>query len=334
MRLVSRMVSRMSASGINSERGKKAAAMDKVDMSLDDIIRLNKKEQKFNKKQGPVNRRPVKKKGRLMQGKGVKPRGAAPFQRGVGLSQRGVPKQNNRRMPVLPFRRRGQGVVTGLASRRTGALLKRLGTVNRATAGSQGKQGFITRAKPKMPPFIQNAANANQHRKQEGQRRTNRQPESPRSLNPTTVKRPFQLKRRPLPSLQTQRDARQATFLFRRGLKIQAQVQKPNPPVRTRQWRTSTNNGILTVSIDNPTARTQPEPPTAYTLHPPAVRTLPVKLETTEKKIPKGVALQFDINSVGKPQTSMTLNERFQIMKDQRTAKAQHSKGSRFVTVG
>lgn len=323
----------MSSSGINPGRAKKAAAMDKVDMSLDDIIRLNKKEQKFNKKQGPVNRRPVKKKGRLMQGKGVKPRSAAPIQR-VGLSQRGVPKQNNRRMPNLPARRRGQGVVTGLASRRTGALLKRLGTVSRATTGAQGKQVFTARAKPKTQPFIQNAASTNQYRKQEGLRRTYRQPEPQRSLNPTTVKRPFQLRRRPLPSLQTQRDARQATFLFRRGLKIQAQVQKPTPPVRTRQWRTSTNNGILTVSIDNPTARTQPEPPTAYTLHPPAVRTVPVKLETGEKKIPKGVALQFDINSVGKPQTSMTLNERFRILKDQRTAKAQHNKGSRFVTVG
>ncbi|XP_020795241.1 UAP56-interacting factor [Boleophthalmus pectinirostris] len=307
--------------------------MDKVDMSLDDIIRLNKKEQKLNKKQGTVNRRPVKKKGRLMQGKGVKSRTAAlTTQRGVGLSQRGGHKLN-RKMPNLPARRRGQapGVVTGLASRRTGALLKRLGTINRTAAGSQGKRGFLTRAKTK--PFTQNTASTNQYRKPEGPRKTYRQPEQQRSPNPSTVKRPFQLRRRPLPSLQTQKDARQATFLFHRGLKIQAQVQKPNPPVRSRQWRTSTNNGILTVSIDNPSARTQPEPPTAYTLHPPAVRTAPVKLETVEKKIPKGVALQFDINSVAKP-TSMTLNERFRILKDQRTAKAQHAKGNRFVTVG
>ncbi|RXM30834.1 UAP56-interacting factor [Acipenser ruthenus] len=51
-----------------------------------------------------------------------------------------------------------------------------------------------------------------------------------------------------------------------------------------------------------------------------------------EKKVPKGVSLEFDINSVGK-QTALTLNERFKILKDQRTAVAQ-TKGSRFVTVG
>ncbi len=42
-------------------------------------------------------------------------------------------------------------------------------------------------------------------------------------------------------------------------------------------------------------------PPTAWTLHPPAATSAPVKVETVEKKIPKGVPLQFDINSVGKP---------------------------------
>lgn len=42
-------------------------------------------------------------------------------------------------------------------------------------------------------------------------------------------------------------------------------------------------------------------PPTAWTLHPPAATSAPVVVETVEKKIPKGVPLQFDINSVGKP---------------------------------
>lgn len=276
-----------------------------------------------------MNRRPVKKKGRLTQAKGLSSRTAGAFQRGGGVPRGAASKLRNRRVPPPPGRRRGQGVITGLAARRPGALLKRVGTLNRAAVNQKTRQ--------KTKPFIQRTETP--YRKPEVQRRPYRQPDPQRSQNATAVRRPFQLRRRPLPPVQqTQREARQATFLFHRGLKVQAQVQKPSPrspPVRTRQWRTSTtSNGILTVSIDNPTARTQPEPPTAWTLHPPAAVSAPVKVETGEKKIPKGVPLQFDINSVGKPQTSITLNERFRILKDRRTATAQSSKGSRFVTVG
>ncbi|XP_040910376.1 UAP56-interacting factor-like isoform X2 [Toxotes jaculatrix] len=319
----------MNKGGFTAARGRRPAVPDKVDMSLDDIIRLNKKEQQLKRRQATVNRRPVKKKGRLTQGKGVSPRTAGPVQRGGGIPRGGAPKLRNRRVPPLPGRRRGQGVITGLAARRPAALLKRAGTLNRAAINQKTRQ--------KTRPFIQRSEA--QYRKPEVQRRPYRQPDPQRGPNVTPVRRPFQLRRRPLPPVQqTQREARQATFLFRRGLKVQTQVQKPSPrspPVRTRQWRTSTtSSGILTVSIDNPTARTQPEPPTAWTLHPPTASSAPVKVETVEKKIPKGVPLQFDINSVGKPQTSMTLNERFRILKDRRTTTAQSSKGSRFVTVG
>ncbi|XP_035526386.1 UAP56-interacting factor-like [Morone saxatilis] len=319
----------MNKGGFPAGRGRTPAVPDKVDMSLDDIIRLNKKEQQFKRRQATVNRRPVKRKGTLTQAKGVSSRAAGPLQRGGGVPRGGAPKLRNRRVPPPPGRRRGQGVITGLAARRPAALLKRVGTFSKAAINQKTRQ--------KTKPFIQRPEA--QYRKPEVQRRPYRHPDPQRAQNATSVRRPFQLQRRPLPPVQqTQREARQATFLFRRGLKVQAQVQKPNPhtpPVRTRQWRTSsTSSGILTVSIDNPTARTQPEPPTAWTLHPPTATSAPIKVETVEKKIPKGVPLQFDINSVGKPQTSMTLNERFRILKDQRTATAQSVKGSRFVTVG
>ncbi|XP_013926759.1 PREDICTED: UAP56-interacting factor [Thamnophis sirtalis] len=135
--------------------------------------------------------------------------------------------------------------------------------------------------------------------------------------------------------LYQQKDTRQATFLFRRGLKVQAQVH-PECDHRNQgtkhPWRTSTRNGgILTISIDNPGAVLSPislKPRLPSNLIPPF---LLKKEPSEEKKVPKGVPLQFDINSVGK-QTSMTLNERFGILKEQRTALAQN-KGTRFVTV-
>uniref|UniRef100_A0A671E2M7 UAP56-interacting factor n=1 Tax=Rhinolophus ferrumequinum TaxID=59479 RepID=A0A671E2M7_RHIFE len=103
---------------------------------------------------------------------------------------------------------------------------------------------------------------------------------------------------------------------------------------RTRQWRTSTTNGgILTVSIDNPGAVQCP-----VTQKPRLTRTavpsfLTKREQSDVKKVPKGVPLQFDINSVGK-QTGMTLNERFGILKEQRATLTFNKGGSRFVTVG
>nr|XP_006112416.2 UAP56-interacting factor [Pelodiscus sinensis] len=195
----------------------------------------------------------------------------------------------------------------------------------------------------------------------------NRQPLSEKRNYPvlkrkTTLQRQFELQRKQMPALRRpvplnrrsnipsafarignklsqQKDMRQATFLFRRGLKVQAQVQPVEELLdnqatkRSRQWRTSTTNGgILTVSIDNPGATPSPISQKPRLTHIPMPPFLMKRDQPEEKKIPKGVTLQFDINSVGK-QTGITLNERFGILKEQRTALSQN-KGSRFVTVG
>uniref|UniRef100_A0A4W5QC17 UAP56-interacting factor n=1 Tax=Hucho hucho TaxID=62062 RepID=A0A4W5QC17_9TELE len=324
----------MSSVGFAAARGIASVVPDKVDMSLDDIIRLNKKEQQA-RRPGPGNRRPLQKGKVFVQGKPVGPRARRQTQRGGGVPRGAIMRAGvgrGRKIPPPVGRRQGQGVITGLAARKTAALQKGISQLNRPTINRK-LQPFNNRSQP----FIQPA----QYRQMQGQRRPYRQTDVQRGLN---SRRPFQQRRRPLPLVQTQREARQATFLFRRGLKVHSQVPKsaltsiPPAPVRTRQRRTSTNSsGILTVSIDNPTAMTQSEPPCAWSLHPPApTSSAPVKMKVEEEKKtepPKGVPLQFDINSVGKL-TAMTLNERFRILKDERVATAQTSKGSRFVTVG
>ncbi|XP_051943616.1 UAP56-interacting factor-like isoform X2 [Hippocampus zosterae] len=285
---------------MNKRPYKKQLVRDKVDMSLDDIIRLNKKEQHTKGKQPNKNQQTLhRRRTPRTQGK-TKIRS----RNNGGVFQVGGSAATKLRTRVTPGVRRIQGVVTGLAARRNATLLKRPAQYTLRVERKVGASALY---------------------------RTAAITKTDRSGKP--VNRPFQQQQRHLPCVH-QTVARQATFLHHRGLKVQTLVQKPSPhnrPVRPRPWRTSTSSpGVLTVSIDNPTAMTQPEPPSAWTLHPATAPLAASDVETAEKKIPKGVPLQFDINSVGKPQTSMTLNERFRILKEGRAKK---SKGNRFVVV-
>ncbi|XP_040852617.1 UAP56-interacting factor isoform X5 [Ochotona curzoniae] len=257
--------------------------LDKIDMSLDDIIKLNRKEGK--KQNFPrLNRRLQQSGARQFR---MKARWGIQQASGFGKSSL------SRRGRLMPGKRRPYGVITGLAARKATGLRKGISPMNRPPLSDKNIERYF--------PVLK--------------RKTNllRQNETPRK--PVAVlKRPNQLNRKSGNKLSHQKDTRQATFLFRRGLKVQAQL----------------NTEQLLEDVVAKRTRQPQKPRLTRT----AVPSFLTKREQSEvKKVPKGVPLQFDINSVGK-QTGMTLNERFGILKEQRATLTFSKGGNRFVTVG
>ncbi|NWY36105.1 UIF factor, partial [Sylvia borin] len=274
---------------------------------VDDIIKLNKKEER--KQYSPKIKRGLQ-QNRAQQFSSQGSKWGIQQQKGYGKNRLGHRKK-------IAGKKRSYGVITGLAAKKAVGSHKGISPLNRQPLSEKNAQRNYQVLKRKT----------NLQRQSEMQRK-----------QASALRRPTLLNRRIGNKLNQQKDTRQATFLFRRGLKVQAQVQSTddldNQTVkRTRQWRTSTTSGgILTVSIDNPGAIISPISQKLRLTRSPVPPFLMKRDQSEEKKIPKGVPLQFDINSVGK-QTGMTLNERFGILKEQRTALSQN-KGSRFVTVG
>ncbi|KAM6160017.1 UAP56-interacting factor isoform 3-T3 [Erethizon dorsatum] len=257
--------------------------LDKIDMSLDDIIKLNRKEGK--KQNFPrLNRRLQQSSARQFR---MRVRWGIQQNSGFGKTSL------SRRGKVMPGKRRPYGVITGLAARKATGVRKGVSPMNRPPLSDKNIERYFPVLKRK----------ANLLRQNEVQRKS-----------AAVLKRPNQLNRKSGNKLSHQKDTRQATFLFRRGLKVQAQL-------NTEQ--------LLDDVVAKRTRQTQ-KPRLTRT----AVPSFLTKREQSDvKKVPKGVPLQFDINSVGK-QTGMTLNERFGILKEQRATLTYNKGGSRFVTVG
>ncbi|ELK32916.1 UAP56-interacting factor [Myotis davidii] len=225
---------------------------------------------------------------------------------------------------MMPGKRRPYGVITGLAARKTTGIGKGISPMNRLPLSDKNIERYFPAFKRK----------ANLLRQNEVQRK------------PVAVlKRPNQLNRKKnIPTnytrsgnkLSHQKATRQATFLFRRGMKVQAQLNTEQllddvVAKRTRQWRTSTTNGgILTVSIDNPGAAQCPVTQKARLTRTALPSFLAKPEQSDVKKVPKGVPLQLDINNVG-GQTGVTLNERFGIQKEQRATLTSNKGGSCFI---
>ncbi|KAM5164681.1 UAP56-interacting factor isoform 4-T4 [Mantella aurantiaca] len=264
--------------------------IDKIDMSLDDIIRLNKEQQNKSAFNG-----------------GTQTNSFSWFYNKWGSRQ---PTGNR-----VQGKKNGTfGVKTGLALRKMNSW-KGVSPLNRPPLSLRNSEG-------QWSPF---------RRRTSLSRRLGFAPSLKRNYFHSSYPQAPTFRR----GLRTnqQRDQRQATFFQKRGLKVQTSMDMEHfeelPELnRTHPWRTSmSSSGILTVSIDNPAAAVLPStrlprPPLPFLL----------KKDGLEPKIPKGVPLDFDINSVVK-QTGITLNERFKILKEQRLSQSM-SKGSRFVTVG
>nr|XP_028587713.1 UAP56-interacting factor-like [Podarcis muralis] len=177
------------------------------------------------------------------------PRGSAASHDLSDTTQAGFGKNRLGRRKRVAGKRPPYGVKTGLAARKALGSHKGISPLNRSPLSEKRDYSVLKRKTAiQRQSELQRKQGSILRRPTLLNRRTNIQSPSARIGN----------------KLYQQKDARQATFLFKRGLKVQAQVHPEDDlsaqvTNRSRPWRTSTTNGgILTVSIDNPGAVPSP----------------------------------------------------------------------------
>ncbi|XP_071613640.1 UAP56-interacting factor-like isoform X2 [Heliangelus exortis] len=278
------------------------AGAEEIDMSLDDIIKRQRKEQTDDSTPGDRRRQQVKNRN-WVYGYG-RPRFRAWMQRnlqGPNCFRRGFGQQQYNR-------RQFRNPVPG--PRRASASLNGVSPLNRqasAQEGNKNKDAFTKSSSSAQP---------------EGQQR----PPGPKRFRAaaasthTPGRRPFLLNRRP--AFQQKQQFSKVMFQ-RRQRDANGQGKLP----RMRRWRVKPSPGaVLTVSVANPQAGRSGMPGSKR----PFLRSQR-PLPQVAKPQPKGVLLRFNFRAMAN-QTSLTLDERFSGLRNKRRFAAARSAG-RMVTM-
>ncbi|XP_061454352.1 UAP56-interacting factor-like isoform X2 [Rhineura floridana] len=277
--------------------GSESIAAEEIDLSLDDIIKRNKKGQTSTR--GNRWRQPLKNWNPPYGNRTPRFRSWVPRNlQGPNRFRGGFHKQQyyRKRFWTNPRRRAATGP-NGISP------------LNRPASAQQGKQEGVA--------TVGNSDGAAVGPRQQMPKRV-KGFRMPGAAPPTQSNRPFRLNRRPAFF------QRQSRFNFSEG---QSKSNAKGKPVRMRRWQAQpSSGGVLTVSVSNPQA--------SQTNMPGAKRPFLRGRRTPQKmtlRQPKGVPLRFNFRAMAN-QTSLTLNERFSGLRNKRHFTAIQNTG-RMVTL-